>query len=270
MNELKIFRNSEFGTIRTLTIDNEPWFVGKDVASILGYSRTNKMQEIIYAEDKQEIDPQNSLYTGLHQNGATLEPNKNVRRMLIINESGLYQAIFGSTLPKAKEFKRWVTSEVLPSIRKHGAYMTDDVLERTITDPDFMIKLLTKMKEEKKAREIAEQQVKELTPKGIFADAVNSSDTSILVGELAKLLKQNGVNMGRNRLFEWMKNNGYLIKSGSERNMPTQKSMEMKLLEIKERNIANPDGSVKIVKTPKVTGKGQIYFINKLLSKKEA
>ena len=123
MNELKIFQSSEFGTIRTLTIDNEPWFVGKDVASILGYSRTNKMQEIIYAEDKQEIDPQNSLYTGLHQNGATLEPNKNVRRMLIINESGLYQAIFGSTLPKAKEFKRWVTSEVLPSIRNQKFYL---------------------------------------------------------------------------------------------------------------------------------------------------
>lgn len=253
MNELKIFQNSQFGTIRTLTIDNEPWFVGKDVASILGYADTfGALKKHVDTEDKQNC-----------QNDSFESP----RGLTCINESGLYSLILSSKLPKAKEFKRWVTSEVLPSIRKHGAYMTDDVLERTITDPDFMIKLLTKMKEEKKAREIAEQQVKELTPKGIFADAVNSSETSILVGELAKLLKQNGVNMGRNRLFDWMKNNGYLIKSGSERNMPTQKSMEMKLLEIKERNVANPDGSIKIVKTPKVTGKGQIYFINKLLAK---
>lgn len=253
MNELKIFKNSQFGTIRTLSINNEPWFVGKDVTSILGYTNASKaLADHVDDEDKLNND---SLLS-LGQRGGWL-----------INESGLYSLILSSKLPKAKEFKRWVTSEVLPSIRKHGAYMTDDVLERTITDPDFMIKLLTKMKEEKKAREIAEQQVKELTPKGIFADAVNSSETSILVGELAKLLKQNGVNMGRNRLFDWMKNNGYLIKSGSERNMPTQKSMEMKLLEIKERNVANPDGSIKIVKTPKVTGKGQIYFINKLLAK---
>ena len=253
MNELKIFQNSQFGTIRTLAIDNEPWFVRKDVASILGYADTfGALKKHVDTEDKQNC-----------QNDSFESP----RGLTCINESGLYSLILSSKLPKAKEFKRWVTSEVLPSIRKHGAYMTDDVLERTITDPDFMIKLLTKMKEEKKAREIAEQQVKELTPKGIFADAVNSSETSILVGELAKLLKQNGVNMGRNRLFDWMKNNGYLIKSGSERNMPTQKSMEMKLLEIKERNVANPDGSIKIVKTPKVTGKGQIYFINKLLAK---
>lgn len=144
---------------------------------------------------------------------------------------------------------------------------SEETLQRAITSPDFLIKLATELKQEQNARKLAEQQVKELTPKGIFADAVNSSETSILIGELAKLLKQNGVNMGRNRLFDWMKNNGYLIKSGSERNMPTQKSMEMKLLEIKERNIANPDGSIKIVKTPKVTGKGQIYFINKLLAK---
>ena len=182
-------------------------------------------------------------------------------------ENMVYRLGFKASNEVAQKFQAVLADEVLPSIRKHGAYMTDDVLERTITDPDFMIKLLTKMKEEKKAREIAEQQVKELTPKGIFADAVNSSETSILVGELVKLLKQNGVNMGRNRLFDWMKNNGYLIKSGSERNMPTQKSMEMKLLEIKERNVANPDGSIKIVKTPKVTGKGQIYFINKFLAK---
>lgn len=182
-------------------------------------------------------------------------------------ENMVYRLGFKASNETAQKFQAVLADEVLPSIRKHGAYMTEETLQRAITSPDFLIKLATELKQEQNARKLAEQQVKELTPKGIFADAVNSSETSILIGELAKLLKQNGVNMGHNRLFDWMKNNGYLIKSGSERNMPTQKSMEMKLLEIKERNIANPDGSIKIVKTPKVTGKGQIYFINKLLAK---
>lgn len=257
MNELKIFQNSQFGTIRTLSINNEPWFVGKDVASILGYAKPeNAIANHVYEEDKTS-----TLIQGSGSNYKS--------KAIIINESGLYSLILSSKLPRAKEFKRWVTSEVLPSIRKHGAYMTEETLQRAITSPDFLIKLATELKREQNARKLAEQQVKELTPKGIFADAVKASDTSILVGELAKLLKQNGVNIGRNRLFDWMKDNGYLIKKGMERNMPTQKSMEMKLLEIKERNISNPDGSIKIVKTPKVTGKGQIYFINKLLKAKE-
>lgn len=184
-------------------------------------------------------------------------------------ENMVYRLGFKASNETAQKFQAVLADEVLPSIRKHGAYMTEETLQRAITSPDFLIKLATELKQEQNARKLAEQQVKELTPKGIFADAVKASDTSILVGELAKLLKQNGVNIGRNRLFDWMKDNGYLIKKGIERNMPTQKSMEMKLLEIKERNISNPDGSIKIVKTPKVTGKGQIYFINKLLKAKE-
>lgn len=184
-------------------------------------------------------------------------------------ENMVYRLGFKASNEVAQKFQAVLADEVLPSIRKHGAYMTEETLQKAITSPDFLIKLATELKQEQNARKLAEQQVKELTPKGIFADAVKASDTSILVGELAKLLKQNGVNIGRNRLFDWMKDNGYLIKKGMERNMPTQKSMEMKLLEIKERNISNPDGSIKIVKTPKVTGKGQIYFINKLLKAKE-
>lgn len=184
-------------------------------------------------------------------------------------ENMVYRLGFKANNETAQRFQAILADDVLPSIRKHGAYMTEETLQRAITSPDFLIKLATELKQEQNARKLAEQQVKELTPKGIFADAVKASDTSILVGELAKLLKQNGVNIGRNRLFDWMKDNGYLIKKGIERNMPTQKSMEMKLLEIKERNISNPDGSIKIVKTPKVTGKGQIYFINKLLKAKE-
>lgn len=259
MNEVRLFKNPEFGEVRTLTIDNETWFVGRDVADILGYSDTNKAVAMhVDAEDKKLNDKTSSSFG---QRGATL-----------INESGLYGLIISSKLPTAKRFKHWVTSEVLPAIRKHGAYMTEQAIERAITEPDFLIRLATQLKEEQAARKKLDEQVAILTPKGIFADAVNASDTSILVGELAKLLKKNGVDMGRNRLFEWLKQNGYLIKSGSERNMPTQRSMEMKLFEIKERNVSNPDGSMKIVKTPKVTGKGQIYFVNmflKIKNKKE-
>lgn len=193
MNELNIFQNPEFGTVRILTVNNEPWFVGKDVAEILGYSRTNKLQEIIYAEDKQEIDPQNSMYTGLHQNGATLEPNKNVRRMLLINESGLYQAIFGSTLPKAKEFKRWVTSEVLPSIRKHGGYLTPEKVEEALLNPDTIIKLATELKAEREARKHAEleaasakQVIGELQPKADYTDRILSSKGTVTTTAIAK------------------------------------------------------------------------------------
>ena len=193
MNELNIFQNPEFGTVRILTVNNEPWFVGKDVAEILGYSRTNKLQEIIYAEDKQEIDPQNSMYTGLHQNGATLEPNKNARRMLLINESGLYQAIFGSTLPKAKEFKRWVTSEVLPSIRKHGGYLTPEKVEEALLNPDTIIKLATELKAEREARKHAEleaasakQVIGELQPKADYTDRILSSKGTVTTTAIAK------------------------------------------------------------------------------------
>ena len=158
-NELQVFTNSSFGTIRTLTIDNEPWFVGKDVSSILGYAETANMKKIIYVEDRQEIDPQNRMYAGFVQNGRALEPNKNVRRMLLINESGLYQAIFGSTLPTAKAFKRWVTSDVLPSIRKHGAYLTPEKIEEVLLNPDMLIKLATELKGEREARKHAELEV---------------------------------------------------------------------------------------------------------------
>ena len=187
-NELQVFTNSSFGTIRTLTIDNEPWFVGKDVSEILGYSRTNKMKQIIYTDDMQEIDPQNRMYTGLHQNGATLEPNKNVRRMLLINESGLYQAIFGSTLPTAKAFKRWVTSEVLPSIRKHGAYLTPEKIEEVLLNPDTLIKLATELKAEREARKNAELVIGELKPKADYTNLILSSNNTVPVTSPDKLI----------------------------------------------------------------------------------
>ena len=190
--------------------------------------------------------------------------------MTIINESGLYSLILSSKLPHAKKFKHWVTSEVLPSIRKHGAYMTDSTLEQALTSPDFLIKLATELKTEKEKRQALEVQAEENKPKVLFADAVSVSQTSILVGDLAKIIKQNGVNIGANRLFAWLRDNGYLIKrKGSDYNMPTQYSMDLKLFEVKETVITHSDGHTSISKTPKVTGKGQQYFINKFLNEEE-
>ena len=252
MNDLQIFKNDEFGQVRTLTIDNEPYFVGKDVASILGYSNPQKaIRDHVDEEDK----TLNELFT------------VNGTKGILINESGLYSLILSSKLPTAKKFKRWVTSDVLPSIRKHGTYMTDDTLEKALTSPDFLIKLATELKEEKEQRQALEEEKKLNAPKVVFADAVSTSKTSILVGELSKILKQNGINIGQNRLFSWLRENDYLIKrKGTDWNMPTQKSMDMKLFEIKESTHLNGNGVNVTTKTPKVTGKGQQYFINKFLN----
>ena len=253
MNEIKVFDNPEFGEIRTTTIDDEPWFVGKDVAEILGYSDTfGAIKKHVDGEDKQNC-----------QNDSFESP----RGMTVINESGLYSLILSSKLPTAKKFKRWVTSEVLPAIRKNGMYMTDQKAYDLLHNSGSLADMLQQAAEQLRQKDI---EIRRMKPKELFADAVATSDSSILVGELAKLLKQNGVEIGQNRLFQWMRDNGYLIKSGSSKNMPTQKAMEAELFEIKERTINNPDGTVRITKTPKVTGKGQQYFINKLLGMQEA
>ena len=253
MNNIKIFENPEFGSVRTVEVSGEPYFVGKDVAEILGYSNTrDALARHVDSEDKADV---------------VIHDGSQNRTMAVVNESGVYALIFGSKLPKAKEFKHWVTNEVLPSIRKRGAYMTDDALHRAITEPDFLIQLAKELKEEKDKRKQLETVIEQDKPKVIFADAVTASHTSILIGDLAKLLKQNGVNMGQKRLFEWLRTNGYLIKGGNSYNMPTQRSMEMKLFEVKERTINNPDGTIRVTKTTKVTGKGQTYFINKFLNK---
>lgn len=256
MNELQIFESPEFGQVRTVVIENEPWFVGKDVANILGYANTKDAISSHVEEDDKTIIQRSE--------NTTLEiPN---RGLTFINESGLYSLIFSSKLPNAKKFKRWVTSEVLPTIRKHGAYLTEDTLAKAIENPDFTIGLLTNLKAEREKRKLLEAKVEADKPKVIFAEAVNASQTSILVGDLAKILKQNGIDIGQNRLFEWLRVNGYLIsRKGNDYNSPTQKSMELELFELKERTINNPDGSIRITKTPKVTGKGQVYFINKFL-----
>lgn len=254
MNNLQIFNNDQFGQVRTFMQNGEPWFVGKDVALILGYSDTfGALNKHVDVEDKQNC--QNSSF-------------ESPRGLTVINESGLYSLILRSKLPEAKQFKQWITHEVIPSIRKHGAYMTDDVLRQVIQSPDFLIELATKLKQEQELRKAAEQTVEAQKPKVLFADAVSTSHTSILIGDLAKLLKQNGYETGQKRLFEQLRQEGYLIKSGSSCNMPTQKSMDLGLFEVKETTVQNSDGSVRITKTTKVTGKGQLYFINRYLQEK--
>lgn len=254
MNTITTFKNTEFGEIRVVMRESEPWFVGKDVAEKLGYERAdNAIRSHVDTDDKL-----------MHQISASGQK----RKMYLINESGLYSLILGSKLPSAKRFKHWVTSEVLPSIRKNGGYIAnqenlsdDELLERAL--------IVAQRKIEERNKEIAQQreQIAEMQPKAVFADAVSSSSNSILVRDMAKLLKQNGVDIGEKRLFEYLRNNGYLIKRpGADYNSPTQKSMELGLFEIKETVVAHTNDT-RVHKTSKITGKGQRYFINKFLNK---
>ena len=261
MKDLQIFKNEEFGTIRTVTVDNEPWFVGKDVCEAFG--DTNHRRSLATL-DEDEKGVSQMTTPGGSQN------------MTIINESGLYTLLFNmqpqkakgvsqneqainDRIAKLKRFKHWVTHEVLPSIRKTGGYIAG---QETMSDSELMAKALL----------VAQRQIEErnklidtMRPKALFADAVSASHTSILIGDLAKMLKQNGVEMGQKRLFTYLRDHDYLMKHGASYNMPTQRSMEMGLFEIKESTVNNPDGSVRINRTTKVTGKGQQYFINKFL-----
>ena len=254
MNELKIFENPDFGIVRTVTINGEPWLVGKDVAEALGYSNTrDALDRHVDTEDKNTV---------ANPDGKRGNPN-----MTIINESGLYALVLSSKLPKAKEYRHWVTSEVLPSIRKHGLYATAETAERLLSDPDFVIRLFTEIKAEKEMRQQLEAEAAANAPKVLFADSVEASKTSILVFDLAKLIRQNGVDIGGKRLFAWMRDNGYLVRrKGADYNMPTQKAMELGLFEVKETAITHADGHISVNRTPKVTGRGQVYFINKFLA----
>lgn len=254
MNELQIFENAEFGQVRTVTIDNEPWFVGKDVATALGYKNTKDALTTHIESCDKIMGSQNATPSITDSMGRTQHPTW-------INESGLYALIFGSKLESAKRFKHWVTSDVLPSIRKHGVYAVDEL----INNPEMAIKAFTALKEEREKNKVLIADNQRMKPKEIFADAVASSKTSILIGDLAKILKQNGIETGQKRLFEQLRQEGYLMKSGVSKNMPTQKSMEKGLFEVKETTINNPDGSIRVTKTTKVTGAGQQYFINKYL-----
>lgn len=252
MNELQIFNSPEFGDIRTVTIDNETYFVGKDVATALGYANPkNAVPTHVSEEDK--------LSTQIEYAGQR-------REVTVINESGLYALIFGSKLESAKRFKHWVTSEVLPAIHHNGGYIMG---QENLSDSELMAKaILVAQKTIEHKNQIIEQQKAKIEadrPKTIFADAVSTSHTSILIGDLAKLICQNGVHTGQKRLFQWMRENGYLMKTGASYNMPMQRYIEQGLFEVKESSVQNPDGSVRVTRTTKVTGKGQLYFINKFL-----
>lgn len=251
MNELKVFENSEFGTLRGVEINGESWLVGKDVAERLGYSNPRKAI-IDHVDDEDKCD------------GVTIRDSMGrEQNPICINESGLYSLVLGSKLPNAKKFKRWVTSEVLPAIRKHGGYLTQEKVEEALLNPDVLIRLATELKDEREARKALENKVAEDAPKVLFAQAVEQAENSILVGDLAKLIKQNGTDIGQKRLFARLRAEGYLGKTGESYNMPTQRAMEMQLFRISERTINNPDGSVRLTRTVKVTGKGQVYFINR-------
>lgn len=253
-NKMTLFTNEELGNVRALEIDGEPYFVGKDVAVALGYA---KPENAISAH----VDQEDKTTTLIQGDGSNYKS-----KTTLINESGLYSLILSSKLPKAKEFKHWITAEVLPIIRKTGGYVNDtkQFVDYYFADCNtYGREAIALMLNETKRMA---NQLKAQAPKVLFAEAVESSKTSIPVGDLAKLIKQNGVDIGQNRLFSWLRMNDYLIKSGDRRNMPTQKSMDLGPFEVKISTFYRPDGTVDIAKTPKVTGKGQTYLINKFLS----
>ena len=251
MNELQIFNSEEFGEIRTITKDNEPMFCLADVCKALEISNVGNV--------KQRLSEK-----GIHT--ADTPTKGGLQKMIFINEANLYKTIFQSRKESAERFTEWVTSEVLPSIRKNGGYIAG---QETLSDEELLSKALMvaqrKIDEKNNIIAMQDSRIQGMIPKEIFADAVSASHTSILVGDLAKLICQNGVQIGQKRLFEWLRENNFLIKSGTSRNMPKQRYVEQGLFEVKESNIQNPDGSVRITKTTKVTGKGQVYFVNKFL-----
>ena len=258
MKNLQIFSNNEFGEIRTVTIDGNPWFVGRDVTEVLGYVNSRKAL-LDHVDDEDKYD------------GVTIRDSiGREQNPVMINESGLYSLILSSKMPNAKRFKHWVASEVIPSVRKNGGYIAN---QENMTPEQIMAAGLQAAQKiiEEKNRQIWEQEadIQRMRPKEVFADAITTSKTSILIGALAKIISQNGVQIGQNRLFAWMRENGYLIiRRGPDYNMPTQRAMEMRLFEIKERTVNRADGSSKITRTTMVTGRGQQYFINKFLNNK--
>lgn len=254
MNELQVFNNPDFGEVRTIEENGAVLFCGSDVAKALGYANPSKA---LSDHCKGDLTKRYPIVDSLGRN----------QEAIFIPESDLYRLVFSSRLPQAEKFTDWVTQEVLPTIRRHGMYATAETVEKMLSDPDAMIQVFTALKEERAARQALADKVEQDKPKVLFADAVATAHTSILVGELAKLLKQNGVDIGQNRLFRWMRENGFLIRrNGADFNMPTQRAMELGLFEIKETVISHADGHTSVNKTPKVTGKGQQFFVRRFLS----
>lgn len=250
MKGIEIFKNDRFGEVRVAGTSENPLFCLADVCKILGL----------------RVDAVQSRLTDAPIRIGVTDSIGREQQMNFVNEKNLYKVIMRSDKAQAEPFQDWVCGEVLPSIRKHGAYMTNDTLEKALTSPDFLIQLATNLKEEQRKRIEAEQKIRSDAPKVLFADAVSTSRRSCLIAELAKILQQNGIKIGQNRLFDWLRNNGYLCQKGPYYNQPSQKSMELGLFEIKQTTINKPDGSVLVSTTTKVTGKGQIYFVDKFLN----
>jgi len=247
-NSLQVFTNEQFGQIRTINQNGEPWFVAADICRALDIEDVGRAVGRLETDECTRIEiahPQSYL--------KTLE-------VWAVNEPGLYSLVLGSRKPEAKAFKRWITHEVIPAIRRHGMYATPETAEQILNNPDFLIKTLETLKQERAARIAAEEKTRADAPKVLFADSVAQAESDILIGELAKLLKQNGVETGQNRLYERLRKDGYIMKNST---IPTQKAMEAGLFRVIERTIAQPNGTTRITATTKVTGKGQIYFVNK-------
>lgn len=255
---IQIFSSPQFGQIRTANNNGEPAFCLLDLCNALNLSNNRKV--------KSQLDDDVTLSYPIVDN---LGREQNAT---FVTEAGMYTVILRSDSPRAKPMQKWVTSEVLPAIRKHGGYLTQQKVEEALLNPDTLIQLATNLKEERQRRVLAESKAslleevtKEQAPKVLFANAVETSKKSCLVGELAKVLKQNGVEIGQNRLFEWLRQNNYLCSKGEAYNQPTQKAMQLEVFEIKKTTINKPDGTILVSTTVKVTGKGQIYFVNKFL-----
>lgn len=271
MNDIQIFNSPQFGKIRTSGTPDSPLFCATDVCKALGYN--NGRKAVADHCDKPSVTKRYiGVATGKRADGSDAIQSV---PMTFVDESGLYSLIFGSKLKAAKEFKYWVTSEVLPSIRRHGMYATGATIERIIADPDSAIEILQAMQKERKERIEAEHRVSELEqqaeenrPKVIFSDAVSGSTSSCLIGELAKMICQNGVAIGERRLYQWLRDHHYLCAYGERYNQPYQQYIEQGLFTMKQ-NVFSVNGEMRTRNTTKVTGKGQVYFINKFLADHE-
>lgn len=267
MSDIRIFNHPQFGDIRTTGTPDNPEFCAMDLCRALGY--TNGRKALADHVDTPSVTKRDAwVVTGKKADGTDAV---RLTPVSFVDEAGMYSLVLGSKLPQAKEFRRWVTSEVLPSIRKHGAYMTTATIEKVMSDPDSWIRLLQEIKEERQQRQIAESKAalleevtKEQAPKVAFADAITGSDTNILIRDLAKLIQQNGYAIGEKRLFQWLRDNGYLCTSGQNYNKPMQRYVEQGIFFIKE-GTHSENGVLKSNFTTMVTGKGQQYFINKFV-----
>ena len=262
MNDIQVFNSEQFGEIRTAGTAQEPIFCAADICRALGYS--NGRKAISDHCDEGDVTKRDT------------PTSSGVQSMTFVNESGMYSLIFGSKLESAKQFKKWVTSDVLPSIRKHGMYATEATVESMLNDPENAILMLQAYQRERKERLAAQQQVEKLEaqaiedkPKIIYADAVKGSTSSCLIGELAKMIAQNGYPIGEKRLFQWLRDNHYLCSYGERFNQPYQQYIEQGLFTMKQ-NVFSVDGEMRTRNTTKVTGKGQIYFINKFITEPQA